>query len=409
MHKQYKREIVVYRHDGGDLPERPRWTSTADHQMGKPSPPRRSSRAAAATPRSSPSTLHRAPRPGAAADARRARRRSVDSLRAETEAKLRTEAGRAGRLAAARASAERRRVLDGARRRCASWRTSTFRRSTCCSPSTSSPRDALARRAKGGARLAARHLAGSRGLVPGAREVRPRPDGARRVGQARPRSPEKTGSSLPDSASSVRSRPNFSSAWFRPRDPATSTRCEPRTSFSAGEQLCRAERRRGRAGGARWRRTRPRAPASPPPPCRGRGRTRRRRAAAARSPARPALVQASLALGPGANRPTRRRAGSAPPGRGLVEERDAEMLGVDLGVATPARELLRGRRRPLPLLMVSRLKSIWPFPGGRRHRVDRRHDLTLVLLVHIADLPGAARARAARAARAPCSARPRDG
>ena len=27
----------------------------------------------------------------------------------------------------------------------------------------------------------------------------------------------------------------------------------------------------------------------------------------------------------------------------LVEERDAEMLGVDLGVATPARELLRGR------------------------------------------------------------------
>ena len=27
VHKQYKREVVVYRHDGGDLPERTRWTS----------------------------------------------------------------------------------------------------------------------------------------------------------------------------------------------------------------------------------------------------------------------------------------------------------------------------------------------------------------------------------------------
>ena len=28
VHKQYKREVVVYRRDGGDLPERTRWTST---------------------------------------------------------------------------------------------------------------------------------------------------------------------------------------------------------------------------------------------------------------------------------------------------------------------------------------------------------------------------------------------
>jgi MerR family transcriptional regulator/heat shock protein HspR len=28
VHKQYKREIVVYRQEGGDLPERTRWTST---------------------------------------------------------------------------------------------------------------------------------------------------------------------------------------------------------------------------------------------------------------------------------------------------------------------------------------------------------------------------------------------
>jgi len=29
VHKQYKREIVVYRSDGGGLPERNRWTSTS--------------------------------------------------------------------------------------------------------------------------------------------------------------------------------------------------------------------------------------------------------------------------------------------------------------------------------------------------------------------------------------------
>ena len=28
VHKQYKREVVVYRRDGDDLPERTRWTST---------------------------------------------------------------------------------------------------------------------------------------------------------------------------------------------------------------------------------------------------------------------------------------------------------------------------------------------------------------------------------------------
>ena len=48
------------------------------------------------------------------------------------------------------------------------------------------PRDALLDALQGGARRAAGHLAGPRGLVPGAREVRPRPHRSRRVGQARP-------------------------------------------------------------------------------------------------------------------------------------------------------------------------------------------------------------------------------
>ena len=48
------------------------------------------------------------------------------------------------------------------------------------------PRDELLDAAQGGARLAAGDVAGSRGHLPGAREVRARPDRARRGGQARP-------------------------------------------------------------------------------------------------------------------------------------------------------------------------------------------------------------------------------
>ena len=48
------------------------------------------------------------------------------------------------------------------------------------------PARRAARDAEGRARRPARHVAGSRGHLPGAREVRPRPDRARRAGQARP-------------------------------------------------------------------------------------------------------------------------------------------------------------------------------------------------------------------------------
>ena len=48
------------------------------------------------------------------------------------------------------------------------------------------PARRAAREDQGGARRPARHLAGSRGHLPGAREVRPRPDRGGRAGQARP-------------------------------------------------------------------------------------------------------------------------------------------------------------------------------------------------------------------------------
>ena len=51
----------------------------------------------------------------------------------------------------------------------------------------------------------------------------------RRISSSRPM----TGSSLPCSAASVRSRPNFSSAWYLSSGFWSVTRCEPRTSASA--------------------------------------------------------------------------------------------------------------------------------------------------------------------------------
>ena len=49
----------------------------------------------------------------------------------------------------------------------------------------------------------------------------------RRISSSRPM----TGSSLPVSASAVRSRPNFSSAWYEPSGSWDVTRCAPRTSL----------------------------------------------------------------------------------------------------------------------------------------------------------------------------------
>ena len=59
----------------------------------------------------------------------------------------------------------------------------------------------------------------------------------RRISSSRPM----TGSSLPSSASSVRSRPNFSSAWYVPSGSCEVTRWPPRTSCERVEQLLARE------------------------------------------------------------------------------------------------------------------------------------------------------------------------
>ena len=57
----------------------------------------------------------------------------------------------------------------------------------------------------------------------------------RRISSSRPM----TGSSLPDSASAVRSRPYFSSAWYEPSGSCDVTFCPPRTPASASRSASR--------------------------------------------------------------------------------------------------------------------------------------------------------------------------
>ena len=112
---------------------------------------------------------------------------SVETLRAEAESRLAQQPSVSGgerpapgrRCVSARPGQGVRRGV-GARRRVRLGRAPAAR---------ARPRPArrAARRAQGGARRAAGDVAGPRGLLPGAREVRPRPHGARRVGEARPR------------------------------------------------------------------------------------------------------------------------------------------------------------------------------------------------------------------------------
>ena len=119
-----------------------------------------------------PSTSARAARPGLCLASSCRIRRAARGNRGETP-----------RQAGAPGAAQQPQRLDRAlarcsiapRRRCASSRTSSSRPSTSCSRSTPSPATSCSR-AQGGARRAARHLPGPRGHLPGAREVRPRPD-----------------------------------------------------------------------------------------------------------------------------------------------------------------------------------------------------------------------------------------
>ena len=79
-----------------------------------------------------------------------------------------------------------RRVLDKAVRRGAAARRRVRLGRAPAARARRRPARGAARGAPAGARRPARHVAGPRGLVPGAREVRPRPHRARRAGEARP-------------------------------------------------------------------------------------------------------------------------------------------------------------------------------------------------------------------------------
>ena len=112
---------------------------------------------------------------------------SVDGLRQAAEATIASKPSIAGRPAAA----PRLGGVRGGARPGGGRDASARRRVRLDRASPPRPRRRPARRAPrgppAGAGLAARHLAGSRGLVSGAREVRHGPDRARRGGQARPR------------------------------------------------------------------------------------------------------------------------------------------------------------------------------------------------------------------------------
>ena len=108
------------------------------------------------------------------------------SLRAQAEAALANRPKVTGADVQPRASGPFSRVLDKAEERDAEAR----RRVRLRRAPAARARRPAARRADRGARRGAgrpaRDVPGSGGHVPGAREVRPRPDGARRAGQARP-------------------------------------------------------------------------------------------------------------------------------------------------------------------------------------------------------------------------------
>ena len=72
----------------------------------------------------------------------------------------------------------------------------------------------------------------------------------RRISSSRPM----TGSSLPSAAACVRSRPNFSSAWYLSSASGSATRCGPRTSATAccSESFVAPASRSASPAGERW-------------------------------------------------------------------------------------------------------------------------------------------------------------
>ena len=153
-----------------------------DQERRRRSPPRRSSRAAAATRSSTPSTCCSRCSTRSCRSTLVERAAPPSALRAEAEAR----AARSSRPS--QGAAQQPQAVGGVLAACS---TSAFDEAQQArgrvrldrAPAARArrrPARRAARRAQGGARRPARHVAGSRGHLPGAREVRPRPDRARR-------------------------------------------------------------------------------------------------------------------------------------------------------------------------------------------------------------------------------------
>ena len=180
---QYKREVVppprgrpISRKDEMDFN---RLTTSREKRS-----PHRSLRDAAAEPRGLPEHLCIAPRPGASADARRARRRDGELASRRVRGKLAAEAG-GGAPRSPHASTDFAQLLDRAEEEMRKLEDEYVSTEHLLLALDVAPRDKLLAALKD-VRGSQRHVAGSRGLLPGAREVRPRSHRARRVRQARP-------------------------------------------------------------------------------------------------------------------------------------------------------------------------------------------------------------------------------
>ena len=196
VHKQYRRDLVPYDPTGVELVPK-----TMDFQrLTVKSQEAIAAAQELARRRGNPEIVPdapagRAPRPGAAADAARGA--------GGRGARQGGGRSRAAALAPGRGAAARRldRVLPRPRPRRGGDAQARGRVRLDGAPAARARRRAsrrAAREAEGGARRPARHVAGSRRHVPGAREVRPRPDRARRAGQARPGHRPRRGDSARD-------------------------------------------------------------------------------------------------------------------------------------------------------------------------------------------------------------------
>ena len=160
----------------------------------------------------------------------------------------------------------------------------------------------------------------------------------RRTSSSRPM----TGSSLPASASAVRSRPYFSSAWYVPSGSCDVTFWPPRTSWSASSSASRGTTSSASSRCSTDTYSSPSARISSNALSSTREKAARRPRLRRVARDRRQVAQPRLRLGAQLGGAV---AGAVDerPRQLLVEERDRQVVGRELGIAAAARELLRGR------------------------------------------------------------------